>query len=50
MSYDNSMAGGLNGVFKTEIYKPLGPWRAQNQLEYAIFEYVDWYNERRLHE
>ncbi len=49
-SYDNAMIESLNGVFKTEMYKSLGPWRTREELEYAIFEYVDWYNTRRLHE
>jgi putative transposase len=26
-----------------------GPWRTVEQLEYAIFEYIDWWNQRRLH-
>ena len=47
-SYDNSMAESLNGIFKTEMLKPLGPWRTRDELEYAVFEYVDWYNTRRL--
>mgnify|MGYP007025638705 CR=1 FL=1 len=24
-SYDNAMAESLNGIFKTEMYKPMGP-------------------------
>ena len=49
-SYDNSMAESLNGIFKTEMVKPMRPWRTRDELEYATFEYVDWYNQRRLHE
>ena len=41
---------GLNGIFKTEMVKPMGPWRTRRDLEYATFEYVNWYNQRRLHE
>jgi transposase InsO family protein len=26
-----------------------GPWRTVEQLEYALFEYIDWWNHRRLH-
>ncbi len=48
-SYDNAMAESLNGIFKTELVKPMGPWRTRKDLEYATFEYVDWYNQRRLH-
>jgi len=49
-SYDNSMAESLNGIYKTELVKPAGPWRTFDQLEYATFEWVEWYNTRRLHE
>ena len=49
-SYDNSMIESLNGVFKTECHKPLGPWKTRQDLEYAVYEYIDWYNNRRLHE
>jgi putative transposase len=26
-----------------------GPWRTIEQLEYALLEYLDWWNHRRLH-
>jgi putative transposase len=26
-----------------------GPWRTIEQLEFALFEYLDWWNRRRLH-
>jgi len=25
------------------------PWRTLDQLEYALLEYLDWWNHRRLH-
>jgi putative transposase len=28
---------------------PQGPWREPDAVEYAILEYVDWFNQRRLH-
>ena len=49
-SYDNSMAESLNGIYKTELVKPNGPWKTRDQLELATFEWIDWYNNRRLHE
>lgn len=49
-SYDNSMAESLNGIYKTELVKPAGPWKTRDQLEYATFEWIDWYNTTRLHE
>lgn len=48
-SYDNAMAESFNGLFKTELIHPRGPWRGLDQLELAVMEYLDWYNHRRLH-
>lgn len=49
-SFDNAMAESLNGIYKTEFVKPIRPWRTRNQLEYATYEWVGRYNQRRLHE
>lgn len=49
-SYDNAMAESFNGIYKTELVKPFGPWKTTTNLEFATFEYIDWYNNRRLHE
>lgn len=49
-SYDNAMVESFNGIYKTELVKPFGPWKTTAQLEFATFEYIDWYNNRRLHE
>lgn len=48
-SYDNALAESFNGLFKTELFRPRGPWRGLDQLELAVMEYLDWYNHRRLH-
>jgi putative transposase len=48
-SYDNALAESTIGQIKTELIKPRGPWRSLEQLEYAAFEYIDWWNHRRLH-
>ena len=40
---------GRVGQLKTELIKPRGPWRTIEQLEFAVFEYIDWWNHRRLH-
>ena len=40
----------MNGLFKTGLIKPRGPWRTAEQVEIATLEYVDWYNHRRLYE
>lgn len=49
-SYDNALAETINGLYKTELIKPRGPWRTVEQVEYATAEWVDWFNHRRLYE
>ncbi|MCT1874352.1 IS3 family transposase [Brevibacterium luteolum] len=48
-SYDNAMAEALNSLFKAELVRNHGPWRDVSHVEVAIAEWVDWYNNRRLH-
>ena len=48
-SYDNAMAESLNGTYKSELVTLHGPWRTRAALELATIEWIDWYNERRLH-
>ncbi|MFJ7905347.1 transposase [Streptomyces sp. NPDC096198] len=48
-SYDNAMAEALNGTFKAELIEMQAPWRDVDQVERAIFQWVTWYNEERLH-
>jgi len=48
-SYDNAMAESTIGQIKAELIHRRGPWRTVDQLEYALFEYLDWWNHRRLH-
>jgi len=43
-SYDNALAETINGLYKTELIKPQGPWRTVDAVEYATAEYVDWFN------
>ena len=47
-AYDNAMAESFVDSFKTELIKDR-VWRTRTQLELAILEYVDWFNNRRLH-
>jgi len=49
-SYDNALAETINGLYKTELIKPRGPWRGVDDVEYGTAEYVDWFNHRRLYE
>ena len=48
-SYDNALAESTIGQIKTELIHRRGPWRTVEQLEHALFEYLDWWNYRRLH-
>jgi len=47
-SYDNALAETINGLFKTEIIYPNGPWRNLEEVEFATLEWVDWFNNQRL--
>ena len=49
-SYDNALAETINGLYKTELIKPLGPWTGIDAVEIATAEWVDWFNHRRLYE
>jgi putative transposase len=48
-SYDNALAESTIGQIKAELITRHGPWRTLDQLEFALFEYLDWWNHRRLH-
>jgi putative transposase len=48
-SYDNAMAEAFNSLYKAELVRNRGPWRGLDDLELATVEYIDWYNNRRLH-
>ena len=47
-AYDNALAESTIGLYKTELIKPQGPWHNKNEVEIAAW--VEWYNDRRLHE
>ncbi|MDX1876181.1 integrase core domain-containing protein, partial [Mycolicibacterium sp. 120266] len=53
-AYDNALAETTIGLFKTEAIgrgSPFlsGPLRTVDDVEYATLEWVDWFNNRRLH-
>jgi putative transposase len=48
-SYDNALAEAFNSLFKAELIRNKGPWAGINDLEVAVAEYIDWFNQRRLH-
>ena len=49
-SYDNALAETINGLYKTEVIHPNGPWRNVDEVEFATLEWIDWFNQRRLPE
>ena len=48
-SYDNPLAEAFNSLFKAELVRNSGPWKNIDDLEFAVAEYIDWFNHRRLH-
>jgi putative transposase len=48
-SYDNAMAEAFNSLYKAELVRNKGPWQGIEDVEIATVEYIDWYNNRRLH-
>lgn len=48
-SYDNALAEAFNSLFKAELIRNRGPWKSIEELEFAVAEYIDWFNHRRLH-
>ncbi len=47
---DNALAESTIGLCKTELIKPQGPWHTKNEVEITTAAWVEWYNDRRLHE
>jgi transposase InsO family protein len=46
--YDIALAETIHGLFKAEVIHRRGPWRSFDAVEYATFEWVDWFNNRCL--
>ena len=47
-SFDNALAETINGLYKAEVIHRRGPWRSFEAVEFAMLEWVDWFNHRRL--
>lgn len=47
-SYDNALAESINGLFKAEVIRRLGPWRNVDDVEYATLAWVHWFNNERI--
>jgi len=48
-SHDNALAESTIGLSTAELVYRWGFWRTVEQREFALFEYLDWWNHRRLH-
>jgi putative transposase len=48
-SFDNALAETVHGLYKTELIRRRGPWRTVEDVELATLDWIDWYNQRRLH-
>ena len=46
----NAIAESFNGLYKTELIHRQGPWRNVEHVEWETLKYVDWFNNRRIHE
>jgi putative transposase len=47
-SYDNALAETIIGLYKTEIVEPRGPWKSFDAVEFAVAEWVAWFNTKSL--
>ncbi|QBS46345.1 IS3 family transposase [Nocardia sp. CS682] len=48
-AYDNALAESIIGLFKTEVINRHGPFKTLTEVEFALMEWADWYNNARLH-
>jgi putative transposase len=46
---DNALMESAIGLYKTELIKKQGPWKTLADVELATADYVDWFNNKRLH-
>ncbi|NYV72759.1 transposase [Streptomyces sp. UH6] len=46
---DNALMESQIGLCKTELIKPRKPWHGLPGVELATAEWVDWFNNQRLH-
>jgi putative transposase len=48
-SYDNAAAESFNSLYKSELIYKKGPWTGLEDVEHATLDYVDWFNNTRIH-
>ncbi|WP_229911462.1 IS3 family transposase [Streptomyces aurantiogriseus] len=46
---DNALMESQIGLYKTELIRPSKPWHGLADVELATAEWVDWFNNQRLH-
>jgi len=49
-SADNALAETIDGLYKTEVIHPRGPWKTKMAVELATLEWVAWFNHHRRQE
>jgi len=48
-SYDNAAAESLNSLYKRELIDPKNDWQGVDDVMLATMDWVQWYNEDRIH-
>jgi putative transposase len=48
-SYDNAAAEALNSLYKRELIDPGKDWQGVDDVMLATMDWVQWYNEDRIH-
>jgi len=49
-SYDNALAEAVNGLYKAELIHARPAWPSVTEVEFQTMNWVDWWNNKRLHE
>ncbi|GGJ11065.1 hypothetical protein GCM10011320_17750 [Neoroseomonas lacus] len=44
----NALAESINGLNEAVVIRRRGPWLSLKAVEFAILEWLDWFNHRRL--
>jgi putative transposase len=48
-SFDNAAAESLNSLYKRELIDPKNDWRGIDDVMLGTMDWVQWYNEERIH-
>lgn len=48
-SFDNALVESFNGLYKTELIWRKRSWRDALEVELATGDYIDWWNNERIH-